>query len=111
MLKIDVHPDVYSELEDSRAWYEERAKNLGNEFLDEIDRAVSTVQQAPTMWPWYNGQLGLRRFLTHRFPYAVIYRPTSSPIQIIAVMHLHRHPDYWKNRIAYWPSDSEKNGG
>jgi len=51
MLKIDVHPDVYSELEDSQAWYEERARNLGNEFLEEVDRAVSAVQQAPMMWP------------------------------------------------------------
>jgi len=56
MLKIDVHPDVYSELEDSRFWYEERAHNLGNEFLYEIDRAVSTVQQAPMMWPLFDEQ-------------------------------------------------------
>lgn len=103
ILKIEVHPDVYSELEDSRSWYEERAQNLGNEFIDEVDRAFSTVQQAPMMWPWYDEQQGIRRFLIHRFPYAVIYRPISSAIQIIAVMHLRRHPDYWKSRIASWP--------
>ncbi|MBW1724895.1 MAG: hypothetical protein JRC58_04610 [Deltaproteobacteria bacterium] len=49
MLKIDVHPAVYFELEDSRSWYEECAKNLGNEFLCEVDRAFSAVQQAPLM--------------------------------------------------------------
>jgi plasmid stabilization system protein ParE len=103
MLKIDVHPDVYSELEDSRSWYEERARSLGNEFLEEVDRAVSAVQQAPMMWPWHEEKQGVRRFLMRRFPYAVIYRPTSSAIQIIAVMHLHRHPDYWKNRRDHWP--------
>ncbi len=43
MLKIDVHPDVYAELEDSRSWYEERARNLGKEFLGEVDRAVNAV--------------------------------------------------------------------
>ncbi len=102
MPKIDVHPDVYSELEDSRAWYEDRAKNLGIEFLDEIDRAVNAIQEAPTMWPWYDEQQGIRRFFVHRFPYAVIYRPTSTVIQIIAVMHLRRDPDYWKSRMTYW---------
>jgi toxin ParE1/3/4 len=105
MLKIDVHPDVYAELEGSRSWYEERAKNLGKEFLGEVDRAVNAVQRAPIMWPWYDEQQGLRRFLVHRFPYAVIYKPTYSLIQIIAVMHLRRHPDYWKSRTTYWPSD------
>ncbi len=104
-LKIDVHPDVYAELEDSRSWYEERSENLGKEFLDEVDRAINAVQQAPMMWPWYDEQKDIRRFLVHRFPYTVIYRPTSSVIQIIAVMHLRRHPDYWKSRIAHWPSN------
>ena len=51
MLKIDVHPDVYAELEDSRFWYEERARNLGKEFLGEVDRAVKAVQRAPMMCP------------------------------------------------------------
>lgn len=74
MLKIDVHPDVYAELEDSRSWYEERARNLGNEFIDEVDRAIKAVQQAPMLWPWYDEQQGIRRFLIHRFPYAIIYK-------------------------------------
>lgn len=43
MLRIDVYPDVYKELEDSRSWYEEHAENLGTEFLDEIDRAVNAI--------------------------------------------------------------------
>ena len=101
-LKIDVHPDVYKELEDSRSWYEERAENLGTEFLNEVDRAVNAIQHTPTVWPWYDEQHHVRRFLVHRFPYAIIYRVISSVIQIIAVMHLHRHPDYWKQRMAYW---------
>jgi hypothetical protein len=71
MLKIDVHPAVYFELEDSRSWYEECAKNLGNEFLCEVDRAFSAVQQAPLMWPGYDEQQGIRRFLIHRSPYAI----------------------------------------
>ena len=54
------------------------------------------------MWPWYDEQQGIRRFFVRRFPYAVIYRPTSTVIQNIAVMHLRRDPDYWKNRMIYW---------
>ena len=101
-LNIDVHPDVYKELENSRSWYEERAENLGTEFLNEVNRAVNSIQRSPTVWPWYDEHHHVRRFLVHRFPYAVIYRITSSGIQIIAVMHLRRHPDYWKDRVAYW---------
>ena len=98
MLRIEIHPDVYSELEISRAWYGEKATNLGKEFLDEIDRALKVIEEAPAMWPWYDKEEGVRRFLVHRFPYAILYRTTSTVIQIIAAMHLRRHPDYWKSR-------------
>ena len=105
MLEIEVHPQVYSELEDARSWYEEHAENLGNEFLEEVDRAVHTIKDSPTTWSWYDKTQKIRRFFVHRFPYAVIYRLTSSAIQIIAVMHLRRHPDYWKKRLTYWSDD------
>jgi plasmid stabilization system protein ParE len=102
MYSVDVHPDVYAELEHSRAWYEERADSLGTEFLREVDRAISTVRDAPTIWPFHNEDRGIRRYLVHRFPYGVIYRISNLTIQIVAVMHLRRHPDYWRRRIGYW---------
>jgi hypothetical protein len=39
MYKIEVHPEVYYELEFARKWYAEKTANLGNEFLYEIDYA------------------------------------------------------------------------
>ncbi len=105
MHRVDVHPDVYAELEHSRAWYEERAENLGTEFLLEVDRAIETIRHSPTVWPFRDEQRHIRRYLVHRFPYGVIYRVAGSIIQVIAVMHLRRHPDYWKGRVRY------RNGG
>ena len=52
MFKVDVHPDVYAELEHSRVWYEERAENLGVEFLNEVDRAIEIVRAEPITWPF-----------------------------------------------------------
>jgi plasmid stabilization system protein ParE len=102
MYSVDAHPDVYAELEHSRAWYEERADNLGTEFLDEVDRAIGTVRDAPTMWPFQHEDRGIRRYLVHRFPYGVVYRLRNLTIQVIAVMHLRRHPHYWRGRVSYW---------
>ena len=99
MLAVDVHPDVYAELEHSRKWYDERAANLGTDFLDEVDRAVRAVRQAPSTWPFYDSERDIRRYLVHRFPYGVIYRVKDPVIQILAVMHLRRRPDYWRGRL------------
>lgn len=35
-----------------------------------------------------------------RFPYGIIYRLKEDQIEIIAIMHLHRRPGYWKMRVA-----------
>jgi plasmid stabilization system protein ParE len=54
------------------------------------------------IWPFSDEDHGTRRYLVHRFPYGVVYRVSRQIIQIIAVMHLRRHPDYWRGRVQYW---------
>lgn len=111
MYSVDVHPDVYGELEHSRAWYEARAKNLGTEFLAEVDRSIYTVRESPAIWPFRDERRSIRRYLIHRFPYGVIYRIREDTVQVLAVMHLRRHPDYWRGRVGYWNGEkSEKRG-
>ena len=53
LLQVEVHPEVYNELEQSRAWYENQAKGLGIEFLDEVDRAINLIRQFPNTWSPY----------------------------------------------------------
>jgi toxin ParE2 len=36
------------------------------------------------------------RYRLRRFPYGLVYRLAESEIVVLAVMHLHRKPDYWK---------------
>jgi hypothetical protein len=74
MYNVDVHPDVYAEMEHSRAWYEERAEALGTEFLVEVDRAIEKVRESPMIWPFGDEDRGIRRYLVHRFPYGVVSR-------------------------------------
>lgn len=93
---LEVHPAAYKELDEARLWYENHASGLGNEFVDEIDRAVVAIQRAPKAWPVYSE--GVRRFLVHRFPFALLYRYNDFKIQIIAIAHQRRKPGYWKDR-------------
>ena len=100
MPKVELHPEVYGELEHSRSWYEEKSKNLGMEFLAEVDLAIKAISEMPAVWPLYDSDKGLRRFLVHRFPYAVIYRYAEASIQVVAVMHMRRKPGYWQQRLS-----------
>ena len=98
MYTINVHPDVYDELDFARNWYAERSADLGNDFLDEIDFAINAIQTAPETWPTFKLVAGTRLFLVHRFPFGIYYRLSVDTIQVLAVGHLHRKPGYWRSR-------------
>ena len=95
-LPITFHHEAFAELEQAKTWYEDQAEGLGDIFFQEVQYALSQIHQTPQTWPLYN--LGTRRFLIHRFPFAIVYKDTSTEIKFLAVMHLKRKPDYWKKR-------------
>jgi hypothetical protein len=34
-----------------------------------------------------------------RFPYSIIYRVAGEVLEVIAVMHHRRDPEFWRNRL------------
>ena len=84
------------ELDDAVAWYDEQAAGLGQDFLDELDRAIRRVVAFPSSCT--EVEPGLRRCLMARFPYGVVYGVEQDLIVVVAVAHLHREPRYWIGR-------------
>jgi len=84
------------EMLDAARYYEQQAPGLGVDFLEKIDSAVRDIGEDPERWPVL--RLQIRRRLIHRFPYGLLYRVDPDEIIILAIMHLHRHPDYWIGR-------------
>jgi len=41
----------------------------------------------------------IRRVSLRRFPFKVIFRDVEGVVQILAVSHKRRRPDYWLNRL------------
>jgi len=92
-----IHPAAVEDAEKATLWYRERSARTGKEFVEEVNYAIDRILDAPQRWP--AGPYGTRKFLLHRFPYAVVYRELPSTIQVLAVAHGHRRPGYWKTRI------------
>jgi plasmid stabilization system protein ParE len=82
--------------------YEEQRIGLGERFVLAIDKAINDAVADPLRWPLMPSvpdELGVRRRLVDNFPYAVVYRiVTNGIVEIVAVMHGKRSPDYWKDR-------------
>lgn len=98
-LRIEFHREALEELEQAKIWYEQQKAGLGELFFLEVQLAVSRIRDSPSTWPRYLGSQ-VRRFLLHRFPFAIVYLHESDLIRVLAVMHMRREPGYWKRRTA-----------
>jgi hypothetical protein len=82
--------------------YEQERIGLGERFVLAIDKAIGDAIADPLRWPLMPSvpeDLGVRRRLVDAFPCAVVYRiVTKELVEIVAVMHGKRSPDYWKER-------------
>jgi hypothetical protein len=95
-MTFDFHPESEGEFLEAIEYYESCLSGLGEDFSLEVNSAVQNILSHMHAWPILEGDV--RRCLTNRFPYGVLYSIESDRIHILAVMHLHRHPDYWKSR-------------
>lgn len=90
------HPEADEEFVAGVAYYEKCEIGLGLDFSREVYTTIKNSLDYPRMWPEISPEV--RRCLVHRFPYGVLYSIEPHGIFILAVMHLHREPDYWKHR-------------
>ena len=95
-MKYRFHSEAEFELIGAVQFYEKCSPPLGSEFLDEVDKAILSVLRNPQQFGIV--EFGLRLAPTKRFPYGLIFH-ASDEILILAVMHLHRKPAYWQQRI------------
>jgi plasmid stabilization system protein ParE len=93
---VSFHPAAEQEYLEAVDYYEEREPGLGSEFAAELVSAVERILSHPQAWPVIDA--GVRRALLRRYPYGVMYAIQDDTIFILAVMHLHRSPGYWKPR-------------
>lgn len=104
MIPVTILHEAEVELREAVAYYEEKSPGLGLDLEAEIERSIRTIRDFPERWPLRED--GTRRYLTHRFPYLVIYAYLKDRIWIIAIAHCKRRPGYWKDRIkAAEPAD------
>jgi plasmid stabilization system protein ParE len=96
-MKYSFHPEAEAEFIAAIDYYESRQAGLGSDFAIEVHSAIENILSFPQAWPALEDDI--RRCLIHRFPYGVVYSQDEELIFILAVMHLHREPDYWKDRL------------
>ena len=100
MFEIVLRKEAQLDLDEIFVWYEEQKEGLGFEFIDSFEKVLNKI----AFNPYYASFIieDARGASLKRFPYEVIYRVDEDQwqVRIIAVIHQHRNPEWFRNRIS-----------
>lgn len=100
-MNVIIHPDASKEAVDAAFRYEQEEEGLGVSFFSEYETVVGRIGERPERYPLletFPSESGIRRGITKRFPYLVIYEIQSDCCSVLAVAHASRRPTYWALR-------------
>ena len=85
------------ELDEAVAFYDAQVPGLGARYRAAVREALSQIERFPKAGTRLSRRT--RRRLVNRFPYGIVYRHTDDGIFVVAIAHLHRKPEYWRDRL------------
>ncbi len=94
-MKYEFHPAALQEYAEAVQFFAQYDKH--QDLINTIETAIFQIIGAPERWPIVEGQI--RRYLTRKFSYAILYRVYRDRILIAAIMSCHRDPNYWSDRL------------
>lgn len=94
-MKYEFHPAALQEYAEAVQFFAQYEKHQA--FIDTIESSVFRIVEAPERWTLIEGQI--RRYLTAKFSYAILYKVYSDRIVIVAIASCRRDPEYWKDRL------------
>lgn len=95
-MKYVFHPEALAEYAEAVRYYTQQRIEVAQAFVDAVEDAVHRIRESPTRWNVLDEDV--RRCLTRKFPYGILYTIEQDYILILAVMHCNREPGYWKER-------------
>jgi toxin ParE2 len=90
--------EAEAELDEAVEYYNAQVSGLGTEFAREVRDGLTRIAEFPRNWQQLRHHI--RRYRLRRFPYGLVYAEFESEIVVVAVMHLHRKPEYWRKRLT-----------
>lgn len=93
-MDFEIDAAAIQEIGAALRYYQERAPDLGYEFLDEIRWVFAQILLNPQAGTLVEHDI--RRRLTRRFPFSVFYLTSVDRVTILTVGHQRRNPDHWR---------------
>lgn len=98
-MHFEFHVEARVEFLEAIARYETEVPGLGARFLEEVERCLALLLDAPLVGSPLRSEL--RNFpLNDSFPFSLVYAVRRDILFIVAVAHQSRMPGYWRSRTT-----------
>lgn len=97
-MSFSFHPAAEAEFLESIAYYESKVSGLGAAYLAEIESVIERVCETPLQHPVALPP-DIRCIQLVKFPFTIMYREVQGVVQVLAVSHQKRRPQYWLGRL------------
>ncbi len=91
------HPGAQKEHLETILFYESRRKGLGAAYLAAFEKMMMYIVESPYRFRIVR-KPNIHEISLKNFPYKIIFR-SENDIQVLAVPHKKRSPDYWLSRL------------
>ncbi len=97
-MRIRSHPGASHDFNLAVDWYiAEAGKPSAARFVEDVEYLRSLILDNP--WIGTPGPSDTRSFVFKRFPYTLIYRVRGDVLEVLALAHHSRRPDFWVKRV------------
>ncbi|MDF1867528.1 MAG: type II toxin-antitoxin system RelE/ParE family toxin [Saprospiraceae bacterium] len=93
---VIIQPEAEADLDDAFEYLEAQKPTLGFDLLAEVVTILEILEGNPFIFQKVHGEM--RRAVTRRFGYNVIFLIKQKEVFILAIMHGSRNPKRWKKR-------------
>ena len=95
-------PFAQEEIEYYLRRYESESAGLGDRLWRDIQYVADLISEHPLIGEVVRRTRGrVRRFPLRDFPFFLIYRERDDHLQIVALAHTSRKPNYWRGRLKF----------
>jgi toxin ParE1/3/4 len=95
-LRYVFHPEALTEYAEAVQYYTGQRVEIAQAFINAVEDTIYRIRESPARHGVIEDDV--RRCMTQRFPYGILYTIEQDYILIVAVMHCSREPGYWKSR-------------
>jgi toxin ParE1/3/4 len=103
-VKKAVRPSSFAqaEIEYYLIRYESESARLRDRLWDDIEHVIDLISEYPLVGEVVRRTRGRgRRFPLEHFPFFLIYRERGDALEIVALAHKSRKPNYWRPRLKF----------